>query len=162
MRTDDIAVFEDLLRRMVRDIGSVLRDAQCAIEILEARRQRGRRADAGDAFVTGLLDEGRRAVCWNGAECHLGPTILYQLFRRLAISPNQYLTHEALLDDVWGGAPRSASAVRSAVHDLRKKLTESGMPEIADAIDGKGAGHYALLLGRVPESGGPNRKPTRT
>jgi|GEM_PF-6423501 len=161
MRTNDIAVFEDLLRRMVRGLGSVLRDAECALEILEARRELGGRAATDDALLRGLLDEGRFVVCWNGAECHLGPTILYRLLRRLAISANQYLTHEEILDDVWGGDPRSPSAVRTAVYGLRRKLVENRMPEIAAAIDGKGSGHYALRLDRLHQGPRSDRDPTR-
>ena len=97
-----------------------------------------------------LIDDSRFTVRWNGDECHLGATILFHLFRRFARSANHYVAIERLLDDVWGG-PRSEATVRSAVRNLRRKLEEARMSDLAGAIQGQ-PGHYGLLLdGAAPD-----------
>jgi len=62
--------------------------------------------------------------------------------------PNRYITREQLLDEVWGGC-RSDAAVRSVVRDLRKRLKEAGMGDLAEAIDGSNRGRYGLMLNRL-------------
>jgi DNA-binding response OmpR family regulator len=68
-----------------------------------------------------------------------------KLFERLARRPNQYLSYERLLDEVWEGT-RSFSAIRSVVKTLRGRLVKAGMADLADAIDGSVYRHYGLKL----------------
>lgn len=95
--------------------------------------------------VSGLIDSATFSVRWNGRVCHLGYTVPYRLFVCLSRQPNEFVSHQQLLDDVWGG-PRSGSAVRSAVAELRSRLSGAGMKDLAAAIDGSNAGFYGLRL----------------
>ena len=97
------------------------------------------------------LDVDRHAlsVRWNGDDCFLGYTLAFRLIDRLAQRPNHYFSHAQLLDDVWGG-PRSPSAIRSVVSDLRSRLSSAGMADLAGMIDGSNAGHYGLFMQRRP------------
>lgn len=92
-----------------------------------------------------VIDPGTLSIRWGGYECVLGASIGFRLMQRLARRPNHYMSHDHLLDDVWG-CRRSASTVRSAVRDLRQKLSDAGMADLAARIDGSHRGHYALLL----------------
>ena len=92
-----------------------------------------------------VVDRERLTVSWNGSRCYMGYTIPFRLMERLARRPNQYVTHERLLDDIWGG-PRSKSAIRSAVNNLRSQLNSAGMGDLAKAIDGSNSDRYGLIL----------------
>jgi DNA-binding response OmpR family regulator len=92
-----------------------------------------------------MVDPRTLSVRWNGHECVLGASIGFRLIQRLARRPNHYISHADLLDDVWG-CQRSTATVRSAVRDLRRRLVEANMPELARRIDGTHRGYYALLL----------------
>jgi DNA-binding response OmpR family regulator len=92
-----------------------------------------------------LVDPTTFTARWGRKTCHLGYTIPYRVLEVLARHPNRYVSHEQLLDEAWGG-PRSDSAVRSAVADLRARLNRAGLNRLALAIDGRNSGHYALLL----------------
>ena len=92
-----------------------------------------------------VIDRERLTVSWNGSRCYMGYTIPFRLIERLARRPNQYVTYERLLDDIWG-APRSKSAIRSAVNNLRSQLNSAGMGDLAKAIDGSNSGRYGLIL----------------
>lgn len=92
-----------------------------------------------------IVDPRTLSVRWNGHECVLGASIGFRLIQRLARRPNHYISHADLLDDVWG-CPRSTSTVRSAVRDLRRRLVEADMPELARRIDGSHRGYYVLML----------------
>lgn len=91
------------------------------------------------------LDRKALTVTWNGTSCFLGYTTAFRLLERLAQRPNQYVSHAQLLDDVWGGS-RSPSAIRSAVNDLRARLTSAGLEDLANSIDGRNPGHYGLIV----------------
>lgn len=93
-----------------------------------------------------VIDHNRMSVRWNGRSCHLGATIAFRLLERLAQRSNHYVTHDELLNDVWRGAPRSPSAIRSAVSILRARLVSAGMEDLASAIDGSNTGRYGLML----------------
>ena len=95
------------------------------------------------------IDRHALTVRWNGNGCFLGYTLAFRLIDRLAQRPNYYFSHAQLLDDVWGG-PRSRSAIRSVVSDLRIRLASAGMAELASMIDGSNPGHYGLLMQRRP------------
>ncbi len=92
-----------------------------------------------------FADQSSFSVVWDGRRCYLGRTLLFRFFERLARRPNQYVTYERLLQDVWDG-PRSNEAIRSVVRDLRRKLKCAGMGDLADAIDGRNRECYGLIL----------------
>ena len=84
-------------------------------------------------------------IIWRGRFCFLGNTLLFRLFERLVRSPNRYVPHVDLLDDVWDG-PREGSTIRGVAKRLRDQLAMSGMEDLAQAIDGNISGHYGLML----------------
>ncbi len=88
-------------------------------------------------------DRDTLSIVWRGKSCFLGNTLLFRLFERLAKSPNRYVSHADLLDDVWG-ADRHASTIRGVAKRLRDRLREQGMGTVADAIDGSVTGYYGL------------------
>ena len=92
-----------------------------------------------------IADQSSLSVVWEGRRCYLGQTLPFRLFERLARRPNQYVTYEQLLQDVWEG-PRSNEAIRSVVRYLRRKLKDAGMGDLADAIDGSNRECYGLIL----------------
>ena len=145
MNSDDIAALESLLRQIVKSQVPAIRHAERALEILNAHRHRSNGARSHDGLLAALIDEGRFTVHWNGATCDLGATVLFRLFRCLVRSAGRFLSIEDLVDDVWGGDVRSGSAVRSAVWNLRSKLHEAAMAELAGAIRAQ-RGHYGLFL----------------
>jgi hypothetical protein len=106
-------------------------------------RFRAKAAPSGDRSP--LTDPALFTVRFHGKACFLGNTLPFKLISRLAKRPFSYVTYEDLLAEVWEGR-RSDSAVRSVVKVLRKKLRKAGLHEIADAIDGSVAGHYALRI----------------
>ncbi|NUQ51381.1 MAG: winged helix-turn-helix domain-containing protein [Phycisphaerales bacterium] len=87
-------------------------------------------------------------VRWGDRRCRLGNTTAFALIEQLARRPNEYISVDRLLDDLWTGA-RTYSTVRSTVYRLKRKLHESAMQDLADLIDGRTYGHYALLLAQV-------------
>jgi DNA-binding response OmpR family regulator len=91
------------------------------------------------------IDRGFWSVTFRGKACFLGNTLPFKFLSRLAERPNRYFSYDELLSDVWQGI-RSESAVRSVVKTLRNKLRQSGMSDLAAAIDGSVFGHYALKL----------------
>ena len=91
------------------------------------------------------IDRDGLSVHWRGGECILGATISFRLLDRLARRPNHYVSHAQLLDDVWE-CVRSRSAIRSAVCELRLRLSSAGMQDLAEMIDGSHQGHYGLIL----------------
>jgi DNA-binding response OmpR family regulator len=152
MNDDDVALLESLLTKIVGALmpaPGALRDAGVALEIL--RRLMAEHGDRSDLTPADLIDDGRFTVRWNGAECHLGSTVSFRLLRRLARPANRYVSVELLLEDVWGDGDEERTedtTVRSAVRNLRRKLEEAGMAELAEAIQGQ-PGHYRLFLDGV-------------
>jgi DNA-binding response OmpR family regulator len=98
--------------------------------------------------MTIAVDRQTMTVRCEGRQCHLGFTLLFRVMEKLAARPNQYIRIEHLMAEVWG-AVRSSAAVRSAISDLRAKLTAAGMAKLAHRIDGSNRGHYALLLDEI-------------
>jgi DNA-binding response OmpR family regulator len=92
-----------------------------------------------------VVDPAQFSVCFGGKVCFLGNTLPFRLLARLARRPGAYVPYEDLLEDVWQGV-RSDAAVRSVAKTLRQKLRQAGLGEVADALDGAVAGHYALRL----------------
>ncbi len=95
-----------------------------------------------------FVDRALLSVIHRGKSCFLGNTLPLRLIERLLRSPNQYMSHEQLQEEVWD-AVRSRAALRSVVKVLRAKLREAGMTGLAGAIDGRVAGHYALFINGV-------------
>jgi DNA-binding response OmpR family regulator len=93
-----------------------------------------------------IVDHSTLSLSWAGRSCHLGYTILFRLADRLSRRPNQYVTCDQLLSDVWEGGSRSPDTIRSAVRNLRERLSLAGMGDLAAAIRGCG-GRYGLILG---------------
>lgn len=91
-----------------------------------------------------VIDRATFTVRWNGQSCFLNNSLPFRMLERLARRPNQFVSYEQLFDEVWGGGIRSRAAVRSVVKVLRQKLNRAGMREVARAVDGRTAGHYAL------------------
>jgi DNA-binding response OmpR family regulator len=92
-----------------------------------------------------LLDESTLSVNWNGQTLHLGHTLAFRLLARLARRPNQYVTHSVLLRDVWDDDDLATATIRSLVQELRRKLRNGGMSDLAIAIRGH-SGRYILIL----------------
>lgn len=86
-------------------------------------------------------------VVFRGRTCRLGNTIPFRFLARLAETPERYVPHQDLIDDLWDGVC-SDDALRSVVKNLRRRLRGAGLGELADAIDGLTRGHYALRFGR--------------
>ncbi len=84
-------------------------------------------------------------VSWAGKTCYLGYTVLFRLADRLSRRPNQYITPDQLLRDVWEDGCKSPATIRSAVRNLRQSLIRAGMDDLAAAIQGTG-GRYGLIL----------------
>ncbi len=93
------------------------------------------------------VDRDTLTIGWAGRECYLGYTIPFRLIDRLAQRPDHYIRVEQLMAEIWVGR-RSRSAVRSAVCELRAKLTAVGMADLAALIDGRNQGRYGLMLSR--------------
>lgn len=91
------------------------------------------------------VDHGRFSINWQGKTCCLGNTLPFHLFARIARSPNRYVTHVDLLEDVWRGR-REPTTIRGVVKRLRDRLIEDGMQDLAKAIDGSVKGHYRFTL----------------
>lgn len=91
------------------------------------------------------LDRTTFSVRWEGRSCSLGHSTAFRLLERLARRPNEYVSVDRLLDELWSG-PRSYSTLRSTVCRLKLRLRLAGMGDLAQMIDGRVYGHYALLL----------------
>lgn len=92
-----------------------------------------------------LVDAGAQSVLWKGRVCFLGNNLLFRFFERISRSPNQFISYDALLDDVWGGR-REHSSIRGVAKRLRDRLALGGMAELSSKIDGSNSGFYRLIL----------------
>lgn len=157
----ETAMTPDTFQRLVQLAGQLVENlmtvAICAEEIRSVIRTEHDRLGAmgrtggrdghpaSEATRRPIVDRSTLSLSWDGRSCTLGYTVLFRLADRLSRRPNQYLTADQLLRDVWEGGCRSPDTIRSAVRNLRKRLIEAGMPELAAAIRGR-AGHYGLIL----------------
>jgi len=124
--------------------------ATAAICADELRAEMGAEVDGNGAGITGpgerpLVDESTLSVFWANKACFLGYTMPFRLAARLSRRPNHYVPVEDLLRDVWEGAMKSPSTVRSTIRHLRKRLSRAGMEDLAAAIHSEG-GRYGLIL----------------
>ena len=92
-----------------------------------------------------VLNESTKRVDWKGKSAHLGHTLYFQILERIARRPNQYVTHQDLMRDVWENEELGVSTLRSVVRHLRQKLRDEDMHELARAIRGHN-GRYILDL----------------
>lgn len=92
-----------------------------------------------------IVDHSTLSVSWAGRSCHLGYTILFRLADRISRRPNQYVTTDQLLRDVWDDGLRSPDTIRSTIRRLRQRLSLAGMQDLAGAIRGRG-GRYGLIF----------------
>lgn len=91
------------------------------------------------------IERGTYSVIWGNARCVLGHTMAFSIIERLAMRPNEYLSTDRLLEDLWMGH-RTYSTIRSTISRLKAKLRASDMADLAEVIDGRVRGHYALML----------------
>jgi DNA-binding response OmpR family regulator len=91
------------------------------------------------------IDRALYSVHWREKSCVLGCTTGFRLLERLARRPNEYVSTDRLLEELWAGS-RTYSTVRSTVCRLRLKLQDSGLEDLAECIDGRVQGHYALMI----------------
>lgn len=123
-------------------------------EMIATRSQPATAASDQSATPTGngstrpsIIDETTFSVRWADRTCRLGNTVAFRLLERLARRPNQFISCETLLDELWD-RHASRDAVRSTVKILRRKLTAAGMEDLAAAIDGSTSHYYALMIAR--------------
>lgn len=100
---------------------------------------------ANSSCLRPLVDDSTLSVLWADKACCLRNTVLFRLARRLARQPNQYIPADRLLCDVWEGGVKSPDTIRSAARNLRKRLIQAGMDDLAAAIRASG-GRYGLIL----------------
>ena len=97
----------------------------------------------GTVAMRPLIDDSTLSVVWRGRSVHLGRTRAFDVLRRLARCPNQYVTHLDLAYDVWEDADVPIATLRSTVRHLRTRLATGGMRDLASAIRGRD-GRYVL------------------
>ena len=88
-----------------------------------------------------LIDQGRFTVRCGGQTCFLGNTNEYRLLVRLHKARGDYVSYSDLIEDVWGGNEVKDRTIHKAVHSLRRKLRNAGLPE---GIIIAQTGYYAL------------------
>jgi hypothetical protein len=91
------------------------------------------------------MDESSYCVVWKRQRCRLGHTTSFKLLARLLRRPNQYVSYDHLLRDVWQDRVVSRQTIRSAIRLLKMKLARANMRSLAQAIEGHGQ-HYGFML----------------
>lgn len=99
----------------------------------------------GEPRTRPLVDASTLSLFWAGKVCLLRQKTLLRLAERLARRPNQYVSAGELLEDVWEGGVKAPETIRSAVRNLRRRLSDAGMSDLAAAIRAAG-GRYGLIL----------------
>jgi hypothetical protein len=64
-----------------------------------------------------VADRTTLSVLFQGKTCFLGNTLLFRFFEVISRRPNLYISHDQLLDEVWGGI-RSESTIRNVANDF--------------------------------------------
>jgi len=136
--------FAKTIRVLRASLAQVIRCVDSLTDVAEQMR-----SETEQPSARGLLRLNRHSftVDWRDRQCHLGYTLAFRLLEVLARRPDHYLSIDYLLSEIWSGQ-RSRSAVRSAVSDLRRRLVDAGMDDLAAMIDGSNRGHYGLMLSR--------------
>lgn len=118
---------------------------QGELELLGQRFTRSLEAVAPIEHPGFLIDPSVFTVTFRRRPCFLGNSYPFKFLYRLAQRPNTYVSYESLLDDVWKGL-RSDENIRSVAKTLRSRLRSVGPSDLAAAVDGRVARHYALKL----------------
>lgn len=105
----------------------------------------GRPVDAEALFDQLISDPAAKTITFRGCTCCLGNTLVFRMIERLARRPNQFVSFDRLIRDVWDGHPKSDEAIRSLVKELRDRLRKNGMRRLASSIRGQKKA-YALML----------------
>lgn len=92
-----------------------------------------------------ILDSSTLTMMWKGKHLHLGHTLSFRLMAVLIRRSNRYVTHVDLAEEVWDTDDMSTATIRSQVRELRRKLRQCGMSDLATAIRGHN-GRYILDL----------------
>ena len=101
--------------------------------------------DTEEEFIKNpTADQGEFAFKYGSGACELGNSKEFWFIERLAKSPERYIDHDKLREDVWDGQIIQKGTIAKTASNLRKKLKESGMTGVE--IDGKQKGHYRLHL----------------
>lgn len=98
---------------------------------VERLLERGRASRVEQRYADGALtvDFATRHVTVHGEEVRLTP-LEFRLLATLVRSPAETVSHQKLLDEVWGDRhSRSSDPVRTYVRYLRRKLVEAGLGE---------------------------------
>ena len=90
-----------------------------------------------------LVDSSTFSVFWAGKTCLLRRTVLFRLAERLARQPNQYITADQLLRDVWEGGIKSPETIRSAVRQASSVVRSATDSCCSSTLDS------AVLKGRM-------------
>lgn len=98
-----------------------------------------------DRRVLPRVDQSRFCIHWRGRSCFLGHTKCFRLFVCLLRRTDHYVAYDHLLRDVWNGDVKSPETVRSAIRELKRRLSRARMARLAGAIRGQGR-HYGLIL----------------
>jgi DNA-binding response OmpR family regulator len=147
-----------LLKRLAR----ILRlAAKCAAELQEVLIDWGEFNDVGGALANLLgtqlddpaelydkpiMNDGPRTITWQGRTCRLGPLVLFRLMARLAQHPGEVVPFDRLKTEAWR-CRVSPDAIRAGVCRLRRRLTNAGMGDLAEAIRSERKSYYLDLNG---------------
>jgi DNA-binding response OmpR family regulator len=106
------------------------------VQALLRRRPPAAEAAATEAYDDGVveIDFAQRLARARGAELSLTP-LEFRLLSTLVRHPNQVLSHEQLLEEVWGEEGASRDQLKLYVGYVRRKL---GVPELIESVRGFG------------------------
>ncbi len=104
-----------------------------------------RAVDAEALFGQLIIDTAAKTITFRGSTCSLGNTLVFRMIERLARRPNQFVSFDRLIRDVWDGQLKSDEAIRSVVKELRDRLRKNGMRRLASAIRGQKRAYILML-----------------
>lgn len=146
LTTEKKQLIQESLRRLAASHAAAVAQIEEAMTVLagalELEQPRGEEERGTNRPVA---DATTFSVIWQGRTCFLGNTLLFWMFERLARSPNRYVAHIDLLDEVWR-RERQSSTIRGVAKRLRDRLIAADMRDLAAAIDGSVSGHYGLKI----------------
>jgi DNA-binding response OmpR family regulator len=142
-----VAQFCALMVQKVADLAEHLEPEQPGTPNHDFRENllRERPVDAEAMFGHLIIDAAAKTITFRGGTCCLGNTLVFRMIERLARRPNQFISFDRLIRDVWDGQPKSDEAIRSLVKELRDRLRKKGMARLASSIRGQKKA-YALML----------------
>ena len=147
MRKTDARVLQQELKLQEELIGRLLQSQRRVCQLVESGHRGAGQSPSALKPQPGLplLLRAHFSVLLGEKRCFLGNTLAFRLFVRLHRCPNEYVSYEQLRSDVWQGHIRTRDAIRSTASSLRKKLRAARMSEVAAAVDGSVAEHYAFI-----------------